>query len=64
MMKIIDTRRLTDGFDCFGLYDRDDTLCRDWCQLRIRCAIAQHQHCELEILEDLFDAELESDRLQ
>lgn len=58
------SQRLKDRFDCFGYYDPDDTICRDWCQLNIRCAIAQHQYVELEILEDLVYAELDSDRIQ
>jgi len=61
---ILDSKLLSDRFDCFGQYDHDDTICRNWCQLSIRCAIVQHQYEELEILEDLFDAELEFDRLQ
>lgn len=62
--KILRPQCLTDRFDCFGHYDPDDTICRDWCQLSIRCAIAQHQYVELEMLEDLVFAELESDRIQ
>ena len=62
--KNIRSRRLKDRFDCFGHYDPDDSICRDWCQLNIRCAIAQHQYVELEILEDLVYAELDSDRIQ
>jgi hypothetical protein len=62
--RTLDSKLLTGKFDCFGQYDPDDTICRDWCQLSIRCAIVQHQYEELEILEDLFDTELESDRLQ
>ncbi len=61
---ILDSRPLADRFNCFGHYDYDDTICRNWCQLSIRCAIVQHQYEELEILEDLFDTELESDRAQ
>lgn len=61
---ILDAEILTDRFDCFGCYDPDDTICWNWCQLSIRCAIVQHQYFELEILEGLFDAELESDRVQ
>jgi len=61
---ILDSKLLTHRFNCFGHYDPDDTICRNWCQLNIRCAIVQHQYEELEILEDLFDAELESDRVQ
>jgi hypothetical protein len=62
--KKVHSERLKDRFDCFGHYDSDDTVCRDWCQLNIRCAIAQHQYVELEILEDLVYAELDSDRIQ
>ena len=62
--KNVHSQRLKDRFDCFGNYDPDDSICRDWCQLNIRCAIAQHQYVELEILEDLVSAELDSDRMQ
>jgi len=61
---ILDSKLITNRFDCFGHYDPDDTICRNWCQLNIRCAIVQHQYDELEILEDFLDAELESDRMQ
>lgn len=62
--KIVRSERLVHRFDCFGHYDPEDTICRDWCQLSIRCAIAQHQYVELEILEDIAYAELESDKVQ
>jgi hypothetical protein len=61
---ILDSKLLAGRFECFGYYDHDDIICRNWCQLSIRCAIVQHQCEELEILEDLFDTELESDRVQ
>jgi len=61
---ILDPKLLKDKFDCFGHYDPDDTLCRNWCQLNIRCAIAQDQYLQLEILEDFFETGLESDRVQ
>jgi hypothetical protein len=61
---ILDSKLLSDRFNCLGQYDHEDTICRDWCQLSIRCAIVQHQYEELEILEDLFDTELASDRVQ
>ncbi len=61
---ILDSKRLTERFPCFGYYDPDDPICRHWCQLNIRCAIVQHQYEEIDILEDLFDPELESDRVQ
>lgn len=62
--KILDSNLLTNRFDCFGRYDPGDAICRNWCQLNIRCAIVQHRYEESEILEGLFDAELESYRVQ
>ena len=61
---ILDSKILKNRFDCSGGYEPDDTVCRDWCQLNIRCAIVQAQCEEMEILEDLFHAEFESDRVQ
>lgn len=61
---ILDSKLLAHRFNCFGHYDHDDSICRNWCQLSIRCAIVQHQYEELEILEDLFGTELELDRVQ
>ena len=62
--KIVDSKLLVNRFDCFGRYNPEDALCRDWCQLNIRCAIAQHEFFEFEVLEDLFAVEMESDRMQ
>jgi hypothetical protein len=61
---ILDSKILKNRFDCFGGYDSDDTICRDWCQLNIRCAIMQAQFEEMEMIDDLFHAEFESDRVQ
>lgn len=62
--RILDSKLPLDRFDCFGHYDPDDIICRNWCQLNIRCAITQDQYFQLEILEDLFYTEMESDRVQ
>jgi hypothetical protein len=62
--RIVSSKMLANRFDCFGCYDADDTMCRHWCQMNIRCAIAQGQYFEFEILEDLFAVELDSDRVQ
>ena len=62
--KIIDPKLLANRFECFGCFNPEDVVCRDWCQLNIRCAIAQNQYFEVEMLEDLVSSELESDRVQ
>lgn len=61
---VFDSKLLRTKFDCFGHYDPDDTICRNWCQLNIRCAIVRHRYEEIEILEGLFEAELEWDTVQ
>jgi len=50
---MINPKNLEDRLDCFGCFDRHDTVCMQWCQLSIRCAIAQDQFQQVEIIEDL-----------
>lgn len=62
--KIVDSKMVGNRFECFGCFDPDDLVCRAWCQLSIRCAIAQNQYFDFEMVEDLVSVELESDRVQ
>lgn len=62
--KILDSELLESRFDCFGHYDSHDTICRNWCQLNIRCAIVQHQYEELEIIDDFIHYATETSRIQ
>jgi len=52
---LVDTKNLEDRLDCFGQYDANDTICKTWCALNIRCAIARNEHLRSQILEDLED---------
>jgi hypothetical protein len=50
---MIRPRNLEDRLHCFGGFDPHDTICMKWCQLNIRCAIAQDQCQQIEMMEDL-----------
>ena len=61
---ILDSKLLEGRFDCFGQYDSDDIICRNWCQLNIRCVIAQQQGQELEIIDEFLHFATETSRIQ
>ena len=50
---MISPKDLEDRLHCFGCFDPHDTICMKWCQVNIRCAIAQGQSQQMEIIEDL-----------
>ena len=50
--------------DCFGHFDLHDTFCMNRCHINIRCAIAKGQYDQMEIMEEFFDAVLETPRSQ
>jgi hypothetical protein len=43
--------------ECFGDYDKNDSLCSKYCALRLRCAIVQDNNIRSELLEELFASE-------
>jgi len=56
---MISRKNLQDRLDCFGCFDPHDTICMQWCQLNIRCAIAQDKYQQHEIIEDLVELAVE-----
>jgi hypothetical protein len=42
-----------DYLGCFGDFDINDTICKKYCSLRLRCSIERDQNTRLEILNDL-----------
>jgi len=49
---------------CFGEFNPEDSICRKFCALRIRCVIESDQATRMEILEDLFFAEATNAKIQ
>lgn len=61
---VIESRILEARLDCFGHYDCDDAICRDWCQQNIRCAVARRQYEDIEMFDDFFQYGAETSRIQ
>jgi hypothetical protein len=49
---------------CFGEFNPEDEICRKFCALCIRCVIESDQATRMEILEDLFFAEVSNVTMQ
>ncbi len=55
---------LNDHLGCFGDFSMKDPVCRKFCALGLRCAIDREQNDQMEIWEDMFDAEMMSVKIQ
>mgnify|MGYP006271350663 CR=1 FL=1 len=51
------THLLSDHLGCFGDFNREDTICRRFCSLRLRCAIERDQNEQMELLEEMISSE-------
>lgn len=45
-----------DYLGCFDSFFIEDSICKNFCVLRLRCAIERDQNIRLEILEELVSA--------
>ena len=48
---------------CFGEFDVQDSICRQVCALRLRCAVEFGQQGRTELLEELFSEDEVRDRI-
>lgn len=42
-----------DHLGCFGNFNVEDTICKKFCILSLRCAIERENNARMEILEDM-----------
>ncbi len=58
-MKLIGFEQSTmdEQLDCFGDFSMEDQICKGYCALRLRCAVAKEQNTRMEILEELVSSE-------
>lgn len=49
----IDISVFTDHLECFGNFKRENTVCKTYCAINMRCAIEREQNDRFEILQDL-----------
>jgi hypothetical protein len=50
--RILRRSSVTIPLGCFGSFQSNDPICRDYCAIRIRCAIERDQAILLEFLEE------------
>ena len=62
--KLINKISFDDHLGCFGNFNINDTICRKYCSLRLRCAIERDQNTRLEILNDLISQDVISMKIQ
>jgi len=55
--KIADNMSFDDYLGCFGNFDINDTICKKYCSLRLRCSIECDQNIRLEILNNLVSSD-------
>lgn len=53
-----------DHTGCFGKFNIDDTICRKYCILSLRCAIEYDQTSRTELLEEFLTSEIFYERIQ
>ncbi len=61
---LINNMSSDDHLGCFGNFDINDTICKKYCSLRLRCSIELDQNTRLEILNDLVSSEALSIKMQ
>jgi len=62
--KLINNISFDDHLGCFSNYNINDTICKKYCSLRLRCAIERDQNTKLEILNDLIYPDAMSMKIQ
>lgn len=53
-----------DDSNCFGDFDKANSLCMKHCVLRLRCAIEKDHNLRTELIEELVGSDNEMGRLQ
>ncbi len=65
MIKILRiSDRSEDHLGCFGNFNITDAVCKKYCVLRLRCAVAQDQSSRMDVLEDLLFPEGLTEKIQ
>jgi len=62
--KLINNISSDDYLGCFGTFDINNTICKKYCSLRLRCSIERDQNTRLEILNDLVSSDALSIKMQ
>lgn len=56
--------KLDERLGCYGSFNIQDPICKQFCALRLRCLIDRDQNNKLELLEDLISSDFISIKIQ
>lgn len=52
-----DKTSINDHLGCFGNFNLEDSICKTFCALSLRCAIDRERDIRLELMEDLMSSD-------
>jgi hypothetical protein len=55
--ELVGKNALNDYLGCYGNFNIQDTICKKFCALSLRCAIDRDHNTRLEMLEDLMTSD-------
>lgn len=55
--KTINKISFDDHLGCFGNFNIEDSICKKFCSLNLRCAIENDQNTRIEMIEDLISSD-------
>ncbi|MDD2389834.1 MAG: hypothetical protein PHP23_08905 [Desulfobacterales bacterium] len=58
------SKTLNDHIGCYGTFSMQDTICRKYCALKLRCAIEHDQNMRVDLLEEIIESEAMFDNIQ
>ena len=52
---IYDKMQIADHLGCFGNFELNDTICRKYCAIKLRCLIEHEHNLQQELWQDIAD---------
>ena len=62
--KLVNNSYLDNHIGCFGNFDIEDFICRNFCALSLRCSIKRDKNIQTELFEDLISFDSMSIKIQ
>lgn len=56
--KMITKASFDSHLECFGEFQPEDKMCRQYCALRLRCVVVRNRGYRLDLLEELISNEI------
>ncbi|MEE8430470.1 MAG: hypothetical protein V3S16_04405 [Candidatus Desulfatibia sp.] len=55
--EFVNKTSINDHLGCFGNFNLEDSICKKFCALSLRCAIDRERDIRLELMEDLMSSD-------